>query len=517
MDLVTQFGSAVQDNLASVGSFRPELALTFGTLLLFLVDAIWRKSGARRAITTVAALAVLGVTAVLLATQPVAASRLFNGMVANDLFGTFFKWLFLGAGVLTVTIAARGTDFPSPRVGQFYALLTAVILGMFLMSSASDLLMMYMAIELVSMVSYTLAGYKKGDRRAAEASLKYVIYGGVASGVMLFGMSYLYGLTRTTDIYKIAAAVQQLGAGGLTPAYKITLVLAVVFVTAGIGYKVAAVPWHMWCPDVYEGAPTVFTAFLSVGPKAAGFALAIRFFYTAFATPAGAGGLAATIAGVPWTAVVGVIAAVTMTLGNLTALSQTNLKRLLAYSSIAHAGYTLMGVSALSEMGKQSVMLYMLIYLVMNVGAFLVVIVVAEATGSESILDYRGMARRHPFAALALSIFLFSLTGIPPFAGFVGKWYLFYALIERIPGPGGFWYGVLMVIAALNTAVSLFYYVRVVRAMYIDQPHAEPTPIKVPLFYQVVLAGCSIAVLLFGVWWGPMVDWTRASLQMFGG
>jgi NADH-quinone oxidoreductase subunit N len=517
MDLVSQFNSAVQDNLASVGSFRPELALTFGTLLLFLADVIWRKSSARRTVMTVAALAVLGVTVVLLATQPVVGARLFNGMVTNDPFATFFKWLFVAAGGLTVAVAARGTDFPSQRIGQFYALLMAIVLGMFLMASASDLLMMYMAIELVSMVSYALAGFKKGDRRAAEASLKYVIYGGVASGVMVFGMSYLYGLTRTTDIYQIAAAVQQLGAGGLSPAYKITLVVAVVFVTAGIGYKVAAVPWHMWCPDVYEGAPTVFTAFLSVGPKAAGFALALRFFYSAFATPAAADGLASAIAGVPWTAVVGVIAAVTMTLGNLTALSQTNLKRLLAYSSIAHAGYALMGVAALSDMGRQSVMLYMLIYLVMNVGAFVVVILVAEATGSESILDYRGLSRRQPLAALSLAIFLFSLTGIPPFAGFVGKWYLFYAIIERIPGPGGFWYGVLMVIAALNTAVSLFYYVRIVRAMYIDPPHTEPTPIKAPIFYQVLIAAFSVAVLVFGVWWAPMIDWTRASLQMFGG
>lgn len=517
MDLVTQFGLAVRDNLASVGSFRPELALTFGTLALFLADVIWRKSKARRAVMTVGALAVLGVTAVLLAAQPVDGARLFNGMVTNDAFATFFKWLFVAAGGLAVAIAAQGKDFPAQRIGQFYALLMAIVLGLFLMASASDLLMMYMAIELVSMVSYVLAGFRKGDRRAAEASLKYVIYGGVASGVMVFGMSYLYGLTRTTDIYRIAAQVQGLSSGALAPAYKLTLVLAIVFVVAGFGYKIAAVPWHMWCPDVYEGAPTVFTAFLSVGPKAAGFALSIRFFYTALSTPTAVAGVSAVVAGVPWTAVVGVLAAVTMTLGNLTALSQMNLKRLLAYSSIAHAGYILMGVAALSDMGKQSVMLYLLIYLVMNVGAFAVVIIVSEATGSESILDYRGLAKRSPLAALAFSIFLFSLTGIPPFAGFVGKWYLFYAIFERIPEPGGGWYAVLALIAALNTAVSLFYYMRIVRAMYIDQPHSEPTPIKTPIFYQLLIGSFSVAVLVFGVWWGPMVDWTKASIQLFHG
>jgi NADH-quinone oxidoreductase subunit N len=517
MDLVTQFGAAVRSNLASIGAFRPELVLTFGTLLLFLADVVWRKSAARRTVLTVATLGVLAATAALLAAQPAEGQRLFNGMLATDGFASFFKWLFLAAGGLTVAIAAAGKEFPRERIGQFYALLMAIVLGLFLMSSATDLLMMYMAIELVSMVSYVLAGFRKGDRRAAEASLKYVIYGGVASGVMLFGMSYLYGLTRTTDIMRIAVQVQNLAAGDLAPAYKLTLVVAIVFVTAGIGYKVAAVPWHMWCPDVYEGAPTVFTAFLSVGPKAAGFALAVRFFYTAFALPSGVPGFGTAVAGIPWTAVVGVLAAVTMTLGNLTALSQTNVKRLLAYSSIAHAGYTMMGLSALSDMGKQSVMLYMLIYLVMNVGAFVVVILVAEATGSESILDYRGMSKRHPLAALALAIFLFSLTGLPPFAGFAGKWYLFYAVFERIPGPGGGWYAVLALIAALNTAVALFYYVRIIRAMYIDQPHAEPAPIRAPMFYNVLLAAASVAVLLFGVWWGPMVDWTQASLGLFRG
>jgi NADH-quinone oxidoreductase subunit N len=516
MDLVTQFGSAVRDNLDSVGSFRPELALTFGTMLLFLVDAALRKSAARRAGMTIASMLVFGVTAALLAGQPADGARLFNGMLATDAFATFFKWLFLAAGVATVLIAAAGKDFPAARIGQFYALLTAIVLGLFLMSSANDLLMMYMAIELVSMTSYVLAGYKKGDRRASEASLKYVIYGGVASGIMVFGMSYLFGLTRTTDIGQIAAQIQNLGLG-TSAATKLTLVLAAVFVTAGIGYKIAAVPWHMWCPDVYEGAPTVFTTFLSVGPKAAGMAMALRFFYTALATPAAADGFAVAVAGIPWTAVIGVISAVTMTLGNLTALSQNNVKRLLAYSSIAHAGYMLMGVCALSEMGKQSVMLYMLIYLVMNVGAFLVVILIAEATGSESMLDYRGMGKRHPLAAITLSIFLFSLTGIPPFAGFVGKWYLFYAIFERIPQVGGGWYAVLALIAALNTAVALFYYIRIVRAMYIDQPHTEPTPIKAPIFYQVVLAASAAAVLLFGVWWAPMVEWTKASLQIFHG
>jgi NADH-quinone oxidoreductase subunit N len=516
------FVPLVQENLRSALWFRPEMALTFGALVLFVLDLFWRKSAARVAYLTAGALAVLGVAAVLLWQQPSDAQALFNGMLANDAFASFFKWLFLAAAGLTVVIAAGGKDFPSTRIGEFYALLTTIVLGMFMMASATDLLMIYLSVELVSMVSYVLAGYRKGDRKAAEGSLKYVIYGGVASGVMLFGMSYLFGLTGTTSIVDIAGAIARLPAANAAQlaATKIALVVAIVFVTAGMGYKIAAVPWHMWCPDVYEGAPTPFTAFLSVGPKAAGFALALRFFHSALAGPSAGGpaGFANAIAGIPWPAVIGVMAAVTMTLGNVTALSQTNLKRLLAYSSIAHAGYTLMGLSAVSGRGIQAVMIYMLVYLVMNIGAFLVVILVAEATGSESILDYKGLARRHPLAAVTFAIFLFSLTGIPPFAGFTGKWFLFYSVFERVDGPGGNWYAVLLLIAAINTAISLFFYMRIVRAMFIDAPYAEhPPAIRPRVVYQLILAASATAVVVFGLWWAPMVEWTQASLQLFRG
>ncbi|HEX9398685.1 MAG TPA: NADH-quinone oxidoreductase subunit N [Anaeromyxobacter sp.] len=511
----------VTENLRSALWFQPEMALTFGTLVLFVIDLFWKKSAARVAYLTAGALAVLGVTAVLLARQPADGQALFNGMLANDAFAIFFKWLFLGAGALTVFVASQGKDFPSRRIGEFYALLVAIILGMFMMASATDLLMVYLSIELVSMVSYVLAGFRKGDRKAAEGSLKYVIYGGVASGVMLFGMSYLYGLTGTTSLFELASRIQAVQAVGASLAgTKIALVVAIVFVTAGIGYKVAAVPWHMWCPDVYEGAPTPFTAFLSVGPKAAGFALALRFFHSALAGPAGSGPAAFSdaLAGIPWPAVVGIVAAVTMTLGNFTALAQTNLKRLLAYSSIAHAGYTLMGLSAVSGRGIQAVMIYMLVYLVMNVGAFVVVIIVAEATGSESILDYKGLAKRHPLAAVSFAIFLFSLTGLPPFAGFAGKWYLFYAVFERIGGPGGVWYGMLALVGALNTAVSLYYYMRIVRAMFIDPPYVvDAPPMRSRVGYQVLIGAASAFVLVFGIWWTPLIEWTESSLHLFRG
>jgi NADH-quinone oxidoreductase subunit N len=513
----------IASNTASAVLFRPELALLIGCFALFLVDLVWKHSPSRVRNLTGCALLVVAITGVLLWMQPEGSHSMFNGMIASDSFATFFKWVALFAGGLTIIVAAPGDEFGPRRIGEFYALLMAVVLGMFFMASATDLLMVYLAIELVSMVSYVLAGYRKGDRKAAEGALKYVIYGGVASGVMLFGMSYLYGLLGTTNVTELAPRIAHLSQRinvdavmGGEAATKLTLMIALIFVLAGVGYKIASVPWHMWCPDVYEGAPTPFTAFLSVGPKAAGFAVAIRFFYGALAGPAGAGGLSSAIGDLPWPAILGVVAAITMTLGNVTAMVQTNLKRLLAYSSIAHAGYILMGLSAVSLIGMQSVMIYTVIYLIMNLGAFVVVMLVAHTTGSESIFEYRGLGRRNPLAAVCFAIFLFSLTGLPPLAGFTGKWYLFMAILQRAGGPGGNWYMVLAVIGALNTAVALYYYARIVRAMFLDAPFTDE-PVRSPLTYRLLLAGFSALLLLFGLWWTPLVDWTSRSLTFFRG
>jgi NADH-quinone oxidoreductase subunit N len=509
----------VTNNLRSIGWFRPELALTFGALALFLLDLVWRRSPARRGLLAASTLAVFGVAAALLAAQPQDSVSLFNGVVANDAFANFFKWLFLAAGALTVVIAIQGEEFPERRLGEFVALLVAIVLGLFVMASATDLLTIYMGIELVSMVSYVLAGYRKGDEKATEGALKYVIYGGVASGTMLFGMSWLYGLLGTTNVLEFGPRLAEAGArmAAIGPATvaggKLAIVVALVFVTAGIGYKIASVPWHMWCPDVYEGAPTPFTAFLSVAPKAAGFAIALRLFYGTFAGAPGADGFSQALAGVPWPAVIGVLSAITMTLGNFTALGQTNIKRMLAYSSIAHAGYTLMGLAAVSVIGAQAVLMYMAVYLVMNLGAFLTVIVVAQATGSETIHDFRGLSRRAPLAAIAFAIFLFSLTGLPPFAGFTAKWYLFYAVVERAMAPEGGWYFWLALIAALNTAVSLFYYARIIRAMFLEAP-VTAAPMRPRAGQQVMLGAFSVLLLVFGVWWAPLVDWTQSSLAM---
>jgi NADH-quinone oxidoreductase subunit N len=346
-----------------------------------------------------------------------------------------------------------------------------------------------------------LAGYRKGDRKAAEASLKYVIYGGVASGVMVFGMSWLYGLLGTTNVLEFAQRLQALPQTG---AVRVALVLAVVFVSAGVGYKIAAVPWHMWCPDVYEGAPTPFTAFLSVGPKAAGFALALRLFWGALAGPAAADGFAEAVGGVPWPAVIGVLAAVTMTLGNFTAIVQTNLKRLLAYSSIAHAGYVLMGVISMQEAGFTSAVYYALAYLIMNFTVFMVLSEVASDGRDLKIAELAGLWRRSPLLSMSLILGIFALAGVPPSIGFTGKLLLFTSAMNS----GFFW---LVLIGAVNGTLSLYYYLKVVYAAYFVE--SDLPPIELSLSSKVLNYALCATILVFGVAPNSIIELARAAVK----
>src|SRR5712692_9040626 len=506
------------DNITSLRFFLPESVLTVAVLAMFIQDLLVRRSPRREGLLTAGAIGWLVLTGVALAMTPGGNVPLFGGLLQHDPLRVFFGWLFLSAALLTVIIAPKSGQISSARLGEFIALLFALLLGMFLMASATDLLMIYLSVEMVSLISYVLTSFRRNDRKANEAALKYVIYGGVASGVMLYGISILYGLFGTTHVTGAGGIGAQLAdvtsrlfnahAFGGQPAAQLALVVAVVFVLAGVGYKIASVPFHMWCPDVYEGAPTPFTAFLSVGPKAAGFAVAIRFFFAAFERQVPGGGYVA-VTELPWPAIICIISAITMTLGNLTAIVQNNMKRLLAYSSIAHAGYLLMGLAAASTAGVQSILIYLIVYVLMNVGAFLVVIAVSRHTGGEDIKDFRGLGTKAPFAALALTIFLFSLTGIPPFAGFIGKYLIFAAVVQR----GGFWNVLLAVIGVLNSAVSLFYYARIIKAMFLDEALDE-RPMLVPAVYTGVLVALAVPVLVLGVYWTPLVRWAAAA---FGG
>lgn len=489
-DLIQQ---AIAANLNSLNLAMPEIILTLGILVIVTVDLI--VSGDKKSLMTgltVVTLVAALVSIVQLYDQP--PQSLFAGMLSLDPFSLFFKLLVVVTTLVVVAFGLQSSDIDH-KFAEFYAVFLCVGLGGFLMASATNLLMMYLALELVSIPSFILVGYQKHVRRSNEASLKYVVYGGVSSGIMLYGFSLLYGLTGTLDVHEIGARL----ASGEVP--HTTLFIAATLAMAGFGYKVASVPFHFWCPDVYHGAPTPVTAFLSVAPKAVGFAMIARFFYLGLSS---FDGMAGEVLGGQWPELLAVIAAATMTLGNLTAIWQNNLKRLLAYSSIAHAGYMMMGVVMLSPAGLQAIMFYTAVYLFMNLGAFLVIILIAEQTGSEEISEYRGMGWRAPFLSAVMTVFLASLTGLPPTAGFIGKVYLFASVVE-----GGLWW--LAVVGVLNSAVSLYYYWRIVRTMYLDDPDPDAGPVMVPTFANATLIVLLAGTVIFGVYFTPLADLTAAS------
>jgi NADH-quinone oxidoreductase subunit N len=486
-------------NVDSLGFFLPEILLTCGIMLVLLTGVVSKKAGATNfpAYVSIGCLAVVLISVLWL--YPSQDHSLFRGVLALDSFSLYFKVLFLILAVLVILSSLSSVEISGRRRGEYYALILSVVLGMMLLASSTDLLMIYISLELVSIPSYILAGYKKEDSRSNEASLKYVIYGAFATGVMLYGMSLLYGLTGTTNTIAIKEFLSS------SSASTVTLYVALLLMLAGFGYKVASVPFHFWCPDVYQGAPTPITGFLSVGPKAAGFAILIRFLYMAMSE----GALASPgrpLWDVNWPMIVAVLSAVTMTFGNLAALLQKNLKRLLAYSSIAHAGYLLMGVTVLSFDGVQAVLFYLFVYVFMNLGAFLVVIIVINKLGAEEMEAYKGLGWRSPLLAVLMTVFLFSLTGLPPTGGFIGKFYLFAAVIKQ----KYYW---LALIGVLNSVIALYYYARIVKAMFLEEAR-DSSKVPVSAFPATVLVLLAVPVLLLGIYWAPVKDFVDVSFQM---
>ena len=442
-------------NIESLLYFSPEMLLVVFAAAIIILDLVVKN----RESVAVAYLSLLGVGCVFGAVLFTHASlgdnesiSLFLGMIRLDRFAIFFKIILLLATAATILFSLRSEELDARLKGEYYALLLAVTLGMFLMASSTNLLMIFISLETVSLTSYILAGFLTHSPRSSEAAFKYITYGAVASGTMLFGLSLLFGMTGTGDLGQISAKLTEMFNTG--DVYPLAVLISITFILAGVGYKIASVPFHMWSPDVYEGAPIPITAFLSVASKSAGFALFIRFFYSGF-------GSTEVMQSVDWTLMLAIVSALTMTVGNLAALPQRNVKRLLAYSSIAHGGYLLMGGVLLTAEGQAAILFYLVVYLFMNLGAFYVVVLIANEVGSEMIDGYRGLSSRAPLVAGAMAIFLFSLTGIPPFAGFFGKWVLFAAVIDK----GLYW---LAFVGLLNSVVSLYYYARIVKAMYLE-------------------------------------------------
>ncbi len=534
------------DNVQSLKYFAPELALIAGVLLIIVWDLL---TGARASdaalspektkskvtgIVVISGIALaisagMGISALIRPSEPFA---LFYGLLAFDRFANLFRVLFafITATIIVFSIPSdeRPTDVSSDKPtddalgkgeanpglnkfrrdpGEFFALLLVLTLGMNLMAASRHLLMIYLSLEIVSVISFVMAGLKFHNGKSSEAALKYVVYGGVASGIMLYGMSWIFGITQSLYLGECAERILALTtAQGKVPA---VVFVGTVCMLAGFGYKISAAPFHMWTPDVYEGAPTPVTAFLSVGPKAAGFAVMIRFFWDALGaaeSPLIKGNPIDT----PWAVVAGSLAMATMTVGNLSALGQDNVKRMLAYSSIAHAGYMLLGFSVFSEAGVASIVFYVVTYCFMNLGAFLVVIALSEQNkGDESINAFKGLGRKAPLIAAVMTVFLVSLTGLPPMAGFVGKFYLFSALLNK----GGTWNWAVAVVGVLNSVISLFYYARVMRAMYLEKPeNSEPTVVR--RMFGAASVALAVPTLVLGIYWGPIYDFVARSLTM---
>jgi NADH-quinone oxidoreductase subunit N len=487
----------------------PEIALTVTLVVALVVDLIFRRST-----VIIPALVLIGfiVTGALVLAQAGQQAAIFSGMLAVDPFAWFFKILILGSAILILIFSMGSGELTASgrRLGEFYALLAALTLGMVLMAGANNLLMMYLAVELSSITSYILSGFTREAPDSSEAALKYVIFGALSSGLMLYGISLIYGLTGSLGFADINHALPQVVAAG--PSATFALVFAGILVIAGLGYKISAVPFHFWAPDVYEGAPITITAFLSVASKAGGFALMMRFFKVVFidtsivTLPVGTW---AILPGFDWREIIVVLSVLTMTVGNLVAIWQNNLKRLLAYSSIAHAGYMMMGVVVLSNEGVAAVLVYFVVYLFMNLGAFYVVMLVANKTGSEDIEDYRGVGARAPFLMVALGIFLVSLIGLPLTGGFIGKLYLFLALIQS----GWIW---LAIVGALNSVVALYYYVRVLRNVFLRNTEQSLPPLAIGRWEHAVVLVLLIPTLVLGLYFTPLVNLAQASVKMFG-
>ncbi len=469
----------------NLGPVTPEIFMTALALIVLITDLFAKKKG------FLAALSIIGVTGVALSMFGTSGTT-FGGMFISDGYSSFFKLIFLITVVLAVLISVKYISIERVNFGEYYSLILLSTLGMMIMASAADLIVLYLGLELMALSTYILAGFIRHDIKSNEAALKYFLLGAFSSAFLLYGISLIYGLTGTTDIYAIASHISEKGLSG-NPALSLSMTLFAV----AFGFKIAAAPFHMWAPDAYEGAPTSITAFMSVGPKAAGFAVLGRVFMIAFASIK-----------IEWAMVLIPLSILSMGIGNIVALAQTNIKRMLAYSSIAHAGYALLGVIVANNEGLASMMTYLMIYAFMNMGAFAVIIMLrTEGFTGDKITDYEGLAKTHPFLAVLMLIFMFSLTGIPPTAGFIGKLYVFMSAINA----GYTW---LVIVAVVFSVISAYFYLRIIMYMYMKEPKVEVATSQSGTLVAA-LGVTTVAVLVIGVFPSFLVKLAKAALSGF--
>jgi len=462
----------------------PEIGLIILAAIILIIDLIYQKRQSRLlGWLTVTGLAVIAVVTVTVAYPPMTPVLVYGGMLRFDQAGFLFTIIFLVGAAITSMFALEH-DALSAR-GEFYILLLIATLGMCLMSVSADMIMLYLAIETTSIPLFVMAGFITRDQKSVEAGIKYLLFGAMSSTVMVYGFSLLYGFSGTTQLYALADSITN-SAVPLLP-----VIMAMMLVLVGFAFKISAVPFHFWAPDVYEGSPTPVAGFLSTASKAAGFAVLLRVFLIGFPgelTPV-------------WTMLVAILATASMFLGNLLALAQKNIKRLLAYSSIAQAGYILIGVASNSAFGTSGAIYYLAAYLFTNLAAFGVVTIVSRVVGSDEISAYAGLSRRSPALALAMLVAILSLGGIPPFAGFVGKLLVFAAAIEK----NLLW---LAIVGIINSIVALYYYLVVLKVIYAYRSEDEGKPLSVPPTWATAVGICIFGVILLGVVIAPLYDWS---------
>tara|TARA_B110000444_G_scaffold2310_1_gene2087 strand:+ start:20408 stop:21898 length:1491 start_codon:yes stop_codon:yes gene_type:complete len=490
-------------NLQSLEFFIPEIILVI-TILACLITDLFLKKSKTDLIGWILGigLVIVGLSVYNLSSVP--PTTLFLDMIVIDPFSSYMKIIIIISTLLIIVASWANNELSKYRKGEYFTLIGIMVVGLFLMTSSIDIIMLYVSIEVVSIMSFVLAGYLKLNTRSNEAGLKYVIYGAFSSGVMLFGLSLVFGLTGSTNYFVIQEAISSIDSSA-NPA----LIMALLMIFAGFGYKISSVPFHFWTPDVYEGAPTTITAYLSVAPKAAGFAMIIRFFHQVFSDSIALSGNAMGYTDLPWPEIIGILAVVTMTLGNLVAIQQESIKRMLAYSSIAHAGYMMLALPVLSIDAVESIMIYLFVYIFMNLGAFFIVIIVKNKTGGETFDEYDGLGWKMPIVGALMTLFMLSLTGLPPTAGFVGKLYIFKTLVGA--GNDFLW---LVVAGGINSVISLYYYFHVVKVMFLSGKRSDKLSYPPSLMLGLIIF-TAVPSLVLGLYWNPLANWVKESLVFY--
>ena len=475
------------NNFQSLQHFLPELIIIFTVLFVIISDLVPSlKEFSFR-------LALVGMifAGLLLFVMGPGNKLIFESMLMDDTFAFYFKIIILFSTFSIILVSNYSKELDDEYRVEYNVLLLIVLLGMFLMSSSVNLIMIYLSLELVSIPSYILAGILKNDKKSNEASLKYVIFGSFASGLMLFGFSYLYGISGSTNIYDVYNSILLLEDASI-------VLISILFILVGFGYKVSMVPFHYWTPDVYEGSPITITAFLSVAPKAAGFALFLRSFFVLFTND---GSLASStpILSINWPFLLAILSAFTMTIGNLLALRQDNVKRMLAYSTISHVGFMLMALCTLTVEAISGIMFYLLMYSFMNLSAFYMILFASNKLNAVNVDDWSGLGFKNPLLSAFMVLSLVSLAGLPPTSGFVGKVYLFRTLFYD---KEFFW---LAIVGILNSVISLYYYFRIVKAMYFVEDNKNDIIKAHPVIHWSIII-LSSQNILFYLYWSPLYD-----------